>query len=198
MRSTRLARLHLLAVYLAAFGWLFAVSYVLTAQFTSSDQRVRATRMVALIFVVSVSLVCHVVPRLLVLAERGKLFPGRTLTLLSIVGVVAFWLGASFSFKLFAFGDWRFVFAVCCGLTAVGLPAGGVAILLIPVPARPAVPRFLVDRTHAAAAAARRCLAAIALHAVVAALAVTRAREFHSEPGVPDTFPRVLFLLGTF
>src|SRR5262249_22573865 len=79
---------------------------------------------------------------------------------------------------------------------SVSVAVGTVAIMLIGLPAKPAPPRFILDRNHAADASARRCLVAIALHALAVAVAVGRALEYPPQPGDATAFPRVLFNFG--
>lgn len=195
MRSTWLARLHLLAVYLAAFGWLLGASFHYTHIINrlAVGERHLGWRAAVGASVPVIAMIAYLYLSfwLSELAVRARLFPGRVLGTMSLTIVSAIFLGAGLGHQHL----WPELESTILPLVGVGI--GGLVILMIAFfrsPTKPAAPRFLRDKSHDANFHARRSLAAIALHALVVALAAGRALEFFGDPA---SFSVALLLFGS-
>ena len=193
----------LLAAVVASAGWTFALGASVADQLsraifvdTPSALQIAGLIYKPLLTIAGSILLAIRIPEL---ARRAGIYPARVLVLLSFAVVAGFWLGAASQFEP-AFGFWPWgrapswrdlwPLAFVCGLVVIGL------LYVILPPAGTAEPFFLLDRTHIGSNAARRCLLAIAGHAVCVALLLGWAMQVPAVPGQPYPFPRRLFLFG--
>jgi len=203
MRSIWLARLQLLAVYLATVGWLvgMAVAWSATVFRSSAVRFLGSPDVTVLMLVVLAGATTVFLTRCMpILAARAGLFPGRVIGLFNLIGVVAVWLGALWTIDPSAYmpeglGNKILLILGNTILLLLFFAAIGTVVVVVRAPAAPRAPVFLFTRSHAADAASRRCVAAITLHGLVVALVVGRVLEFRSEL---DQLSRVVFLFGAF
>src|SRR5207253_2199465 len=140
--------------------WLWAVTFHFTQVIERlvNNKPVTAWQLAALVFSSLLLIAAYVLvaARLPDLAIRARWFPCRVLGGLSLVGAGAIWLGASMSYS-----ETLQVSGAETALTMVQFASaavGGLAILLLPTPAKSTGPLFVSNRSHAANALAHRCL----------------------------------------
>ena len=168
-----LPRLHLVALLAAWFWWTLAAGAALFVP-------VRQTIDVGVthfyqwtvpgdLVVISLGLLVFVSPQLVELARRASLWPVRVVGVASLVGLLGLWLGldAGSRGEFVALADWQWRDL-----------AGVVVLVLVALarrPARdlsPAASFFLLDRTHASNAVARRALIVAGGHALLVVVAI--------------------------
>src|SRR5438874_8668763 len=101
MRPTFPARWHLLVLFVAAFGWLLGISFQLTRIIDRAvnDKPLTLWHQAALVFSPALVAAAYLflAARLPELAARARVFPGRALGGISLIGALAIWLGATWT-----------------------------------------------------------------------------------------------------